>query len=712
MSDGGVGFGDDHLGGDPGGRGVLPAGFADLPGGPELAAAIAAVDLVACNGFELEEYVKGTRRMVCWAESASLTGVNELTYACDGMPGDPAERSDTPDPMTSVVLEPLLGWTGYRAAQYVGMAAAVSRLPRVGEALAGGRLELNEVRIIIDRVTDAKPDLWGVIEDALFPKVLELRGGLLRAMVEAEVVRADPEAAAKRHREARTGRNVAIWPAVDGVADLAVRGLSADQAAEAYGYIDAIARAVKSSGDPRKLSQLRADVAYSLLAGAADIVDCSAPTVADNHTGKSQAQPKAAKDAADADSEHCQAAPGQAAQDEAEPDQSGQGEAGQCAAKNETPQVRTEPEQADPEQDEAEPDQSGQGEYEQGEHGHCGVHRFPDHDLHDSWCECGDCSPVPVATCTVCGGAATAGVSVHDTAAHLAADCGSAGATATECDVTGENVTGENLAGENVAGENVAGSSATGESAASATGPSAAGQIPRQNRPPDETADPPGPPDPPDPPPHNSTPPPPPWSSTQPSWGPIRTRAKIQLNMPLTTLMGLSTRPGELGGFGPIITEVAERLVANNLTNPEARFSVGVTHPVTGRLLHLHPLPARFLRGLQAELVHARDQRCVWTTCRRPATTCHLDHNTEYADGGETGVDNIAPLCPRHHKAKTERDWRLRQTGPGEHTLTDPFGRQYASRAPSLTDPADPVVPDPAPAAATTASARDDVPPF
>ncbi|SFH70852.1 HNH endonuclease, partial [Actinopolymorpha cephalotaxi] len=87
---------------------------------------------------------------------------------------------------------------------------------------------------------------------------------------------------------------------------------------------------------------------------------------------------------------------------------------------------------------------------------------------------------------------------------------------------------------------------------------------------------------------------------------------------------------------------------------------------------------------------------------------CHLDHNTEYADGGETSVDNIAPLCPRHHKAKTERDWKLKQTGPGEHTLTDPFGRQYKGTAPALTDPVD----EPAPATAGTRSADDDLPPF
>ncbi len=437
------------------------------------------------------------------------------------------------------------------------------------EALVDGHLELAEVRTIVDRVTDAHPDLWGAIEDAIFPKVLELRGGLLRAKVESEVLKADPEAAVKRLRAKRSARDVTIWPAVDAsptwhprtLGRPGRRGVRQHRRHRPRGEV---------AGDPRNLGQLRADVAASLLTGMADIIDCSAPAATDNTVEQDRAQ-----------------------------------------------------------------GQSEQDETVQGPEGHCAVHRFPDHDLHVSWCECGDCSPTPVASCTVCGGAAVNGTPIHDTAAHHAAEC---------------NATEQNAAEDN------------------STSPS-------KERP---------------------------WSSTQSSWGGIRTRSKIQLNMPLTTLMGLSTRPGELGGFGPVITEVARRLVVNNLTSPEARFSVGVTHPVTGRLLHLHPIPARFLRGLQAELVHARDQRCVWTTCRRPAATCHLDHNTEYADGGDTSVDNIAPLCPRHHKAKSERDWKLQQTGPGEHTLTDPFGRQYRSGAPSLTDPA-PV---------TAMAAEDDLPPF
>ncbi|MGW0229909.1 HNH endonuclease [Actinopolymorpha singaporensis] len=538
------------------------------------------------------------------------------------------------------------------------------------------------MRVIVDRITDAEPDLWGAIEDAIFPKVLELRGGLLRAKVEAEVVTADPDAAAKRHRTARSGRNVAIWPAVDGVADLAIRGLSADQAAEAYGHIDAIARAVKSSGDPRTLSQLRADVAAALLTGIADIKDCSAPPLAEQTHGDT-AQGRAEQDRAERQ---------QAGQDEAEQDQAEQHQAEQHrseqdeAEQEETPRDET---PRDTEQCTAE----GDAWQERGEQGCCAVHRYPDHDLHSAGCDCGDCAPAGTANTTAhytpcrCS-------TVHDTAAHEAA---ARSAAAEDAD--------SSAIGQNAAERDAATGSAAAHTAGPDGGRPTAGQIPRQNRRPDEQAD-----SPPPPQPASPTPPPPPWSSSQPSWGPIRTRAKIQLNIPFTTLMGLSAQPGELGGFGPVITEVAARIVANHLDNPEARFSVGVTHPVTGRLLHLHPIPARFLRGLQAELVHARDQRCAWTTCRRPAATCHLDHNTEHHHGGETAVDNIAPLCPRHHKAKTERDWKLHQTGPGEHTLTDPHGRQYRSGTLSLTDPV--VPPERAVATAGTTTADNDLPPF
>ncbi|WP_237742594.1 HNH endonuclease [Actinopolymorpha alba] len=174
-------------------------------------------------------------------------------------------------------------------------------------------------------------------------------------------------------------------------------------------------------------------------------------------------------------------------------------------------------------------------------------------------------------------------------------------------------------------------------------------------------------------------------------------KAKLQLNVPITTLFELAERPAELGGFGPIFTEVARRLIANHLDNPDAMFAIGITHPVTGQLLNLHPMSMRFLRGLPAEFVQSLNQRCTWMLCRRPAISCDLDHTKPYSEGGETSVANVAPLCRRHHRVKTEGDWKVEQTSPGHFTYTDPHSRQYTVTPPRLTDPVEPADPDPPP---------------
>ncbi len=51
-------------------------------------------------------------------------------------------------------------------------------------------------------------------------------------------------------------------------------------------------------------------------------------------------------------------------------------------------------------------------------------------------------------------------------------------------------------------------------------------------------------------------------------------------------------------------------------------------------------------------LVRARSHRCTFPGCRRPATTCDLDHVVPYADGGTTSEDNLHPLCRFHHLLK------------------------------------------------------------
>ncbi len=82
------------------------------------------------------------------------------------------------------------------------------------------------------------------------------------------------------------------------------------------------------------------------------------------------------------------------------------------------------------------------------------------------------------------------------------------------------------------------------------------------------------------------------------------------------------------------------------------------------------------------ELVVLRDRTCVHPHCDKPARDCDLDHIEPYVemdDGGppgQTRPDNLAPLCRRHHRAKTHHGWTYRRNGDGSYTWTSPFGER------------------------------------
>ncbi|MEQ7125569.1 DUF222 domain-containing protein [Actinopolymorpha sp. B11F2] len=473
------------------------------------------------------------------------------------------------------MLEQLLGWSAYHADWYLDLALLLRTIPRTRAALAAGQLELADARAIAERIRVLETaEERRAVEDALFPDVLGLRAGLLRIRVEAEVLKINPEAAVLRHKRARANRGVDVYPAIDGVADLRLHGIPADQAVEAYAYLDAMARSMKSAGDERTLPQLRADIAASLLSGRADITTC------------------------------------------------GSGDASRAAADGSSP--------AGSDATDTDPGCS---------------HTGCDHEHHDRYCPCPDCKP----------------------ATYRPDPAGSSGPAGRDGRAAGWAGRDGRAAGDQAGRDD---QEAGGDACSGRDQGVTDGQLDGQ-----EHADPAG-----------------GWDhADRQSAGfqrpLVRTRAKIQLTIPLLALLNVSGQPAELGGYGPILLETARRIMANHLDNPDALFTVGVTHPITGRLLSLHPVPRRFLRGLAAELVEALNQRCVWPTCRRPANTCQLDHTTDHADGGETSIDNSGTMCPRHHAVKSGAEWKLQQPTPGHFTFTDPRGRTYRTEPPRLTDP-------------------------
>jgi len=70
--------------------------------------------------------------------------------------------------------------------------------------------------------------------------------------------------------------------------------------------------------------------------------------------------------------------------------------------------------------------------------------------------------------------------------------------------------------------------------------------------------------------------------------------ARINLTVPLTTLLGLSGGPGDIGGFGPIDTALARDIARRAATHPSTSWSLTITH--TGHAIAHGPIPARRAR--------------------------------------------------------------------------------------------------------------------
>ena len=158
-------------------------------------------------------------------------------------------------------------------------------------------------------------------------------------------------------------------------------------------------------------------------------------------------------------------------------------------------------------------------------------------------------------------------------------------------------------------------------------------------------------------------------------------RPRVQVTVPVLTLIDQDDIPATLDGYGPIPLDIARGLVAR--APSLARI---LTHPETGAVLSVgrkrYRIPEELRRWLQT-----RDGTCRFPGCRRHATACHIDHTQEWHDGGETAHYNLAHLCEKHHRLKTLTDWKVEQIGNGVLRWTSPTGKTYD------TEPAETISP-------------------
>jgi hypothetical protein len=157
--------------------------------------------------------------------------------------------------------------------------------------------------------------------------------------------------------------------------------------------------------------------------------------------------------------------------------------------------------------------------------------------------------------------------------------------------------------------------------------------------------------------------------------GPPAGRGVVDIHVDLPTLAGLAEHPGELGGYGPVIADIARR-VADEQPDTEWRYTV--IHPDDGRPIGGGTTRRRPTNGQRRETT-AHHPTCIFPGCRMPATGCDLDHRIPVADGGSTLTTNLAPLCRHDHRIRHQAGWRHRPLPNGDHQWTSRLGQIHTT---------------------------------
>lgn len=77
-----------------------------------------------------------------------------------------------------------------------------------------------------------------------------------------------------------------------------------------------------------------------------------------------------------------------------------------------------------------------------------------------------------------------------------------------------------------------------------------------------------------------------------------------------------------------------------------------------GALVELRS-PHRLANRAQRRALAARDRGCAWPGCSIPAAGCDAHHIVYWSRGGETTLENLVLLCPRHHTEIHCEEWAI-----------------------------------------------------
>ncbi len=152
-----------------------------------------------------------------------------------------------------------------------------------------------------------------------------------------------------------------------------------------------------------------------------------------------------------------------------------------------------------------------------------------------------------------------------------------------------------------------------------------------------------------------------------------RRDAKVRLYLHASladVVTGVPGATGSVEGLGPATLDLIREWAGRSRVTVQPVIHVAADDRWS---VDRHDPPPRM-----AEEVRLRDETCVFPWCGHTARQCDLDHREPFLDPagggppGQTSPDSLAPLCRRHHRAKTAGRWSYERTGPGSYLWSGP----------------------------------------
>ncbi len=96
---------------------------------------------------------------------------------------------------------------------------------------------------------------------------------------------------------------------------------------------------------------------------------------------------------------------------------------------------------------------------------------------------------------------------------------------------------------------------------------------------------------------------------------------------------------------------------------------------------------SRTATDAQWSALNAMYSTCCWAGCDRPVSWCQAHHIHEWENGGLTDLDNLVPLCSKHHHAVHEGGYTIKLLPDRTLRIFQPNGTLHAVAAPNRLDP-------------------------